>query len=89
MLVFKNSCGPNAKPDRPNAKPGTSLNTSKWNIVRVGYARVGFAYISCCLFPVPSRLVSNANTFSGGIWALHVTGRQGLFLKLTCNRIFK
>ena len=35
MLLSKNPCGPNTGPCRPNA--------SQWNIVRVGYARVGFA----------------------------------------------
>ena len=39
-------------------------------MVRVGYARVGFAlgiYISCWLFPVPSHWVAKANAISGGI----------------------
>ena len=44
MLVSKNPRAPNANPRAPN--------TSQWNIVGVGYARVGFVvamYISCCL----------------------------------------
>ena len=53
--------------------PNASTNSSQWNIVHVGYARVGFAlgmYISCCLFPVPLRWVANADAISGGIWAI-------------------
>ena len=50
---------------RPNAKPG-GPNASQWNIVSVVYARVGFALF----IPFFSRWVPNANTFSGGIWAL-------------------
>ena len=48
MLVSKKPGGPNAKPGGPNVNP----NASQWNMVRVRYARVGFAlgmYISYCL----------------------------------------
>ena len=41
-------------------------------MVRVGYARVGFAlgmYISCCLCQFHSHWVANANAISGGRWA--------------------
>ena len=50
----------------PNASP----NTNQWNIVRVGYARVGFVLamqISCCLCQFHSRCVGNENTISSGI----------------------
>ena len=42
-------------------------------MVRVGYARVGFAlgmYISCCLCQFHSHWVPNGNLVFGGIWAL-------------------
>ena len=67
-LVSKNDLGPDANHCGPNA--------SQWNMVRVGYARVGFALtafgmsISCCLSPLCSRLAPNANAIYGGIWAL-------------------
>ena len=66
MLVSKKPHGPNVNFRRPNA----SSNVSQWNIVLVGYARVGFALgmlISCglscfCLHWVP-------NAISGGVRA--------------------
>ena len=45
---------------------------SQWNMVNVGYARVGFAlgmYISCYLCQFHLRWVPNANPVFGGIWA--------------------
>ena len=54
-------------------------NASQWNMVRIVYARVGFAlgmYISSCLCRFHSRWVPKANPFLGGIWALdsHMSG---------------
>ena len=75
MLVSKKPRGPNPEPDGPNAKPhgpNASPNTSQWNIVRVGYVRVGFMlamYISGCLCLFRSRWVANANSISSGIQA--------------------
>ena len=42
MRPTRTPCAPNANPLGLNTKPG-GPNTSQWNIVRVGYARVGFA----------------------------------------------
>ena len=63
MLVSEKPRRPNANPPMqtnnaqcepimPNARP----NASQWNIVRIGYARVGFAlgmtfHVVCFLFP--------------------------------------
>ena len=54
MLVSKNHHAPNA---------------GQWNIVRIGYARFGFALgmlIPCCLSCFCSHWVLNANAVSGG-----------------------
>ena len=80
MLVLKKPCGPNtspyasnANPSGPNTKrcePNTSPDAIQWNMVRVGYARVGFVLgmsLSCCLCQFHLRWVVKANTFSGGI----------------------
>ena len=42
MSVSKKHCGPNARPGVANTRP-CGPNASQWNIVCVGYARVGFA----------------------------------------------
>ena len=71
MLVSKNPCGPNATPQREPIMPNASPNMNQWNMVGVGYVRVGFAwgmYISCCLFPVPSCWEVNANAVFNEIW---------------------
>ena len=56
-------------------KSGTlsaSPNASRWNIVRIGYFRVGIKLdmsISCCLSAVSLRWVAKANAVTDGIWA--------------------
>ena len=54
MLVSKKPCRPNVTPNLPNVTPNLSVihsvpnstpsvpNASQWNILHVGYARVGF-----------------------------------------------
>ena len=61
MLVSKKPCRPNATPQASEQCPvhvnnarcePLMPNANQWNIVRVGYTRVGFVlgmYISCCL----------------------------------------
>ena len=62
-------------PNRPNTTPkftlgpNATLNTSKWNIFRVGHVRVG--HVDFVLFVIFSwRWVANTKAVSGGIWAL-------------------
>ena len=43
MLVSKNPCGPNAKPDRPSTKPGKP-NASRWDIACIGSLDVGHVH---------------------------------------------
>ena len=53
MLVYKNQCGPNAKPDRASAKPGKSKakpgkpHASRWNVGCVGSLGVGSSHGAC------------------------------------------
>ena len=47
----------------PNVRP----NASQWNILHVGYGRVGLALF----IPFFSRSVPNANTVFSGIWTLY------------------
>ena len=71
--IFDQNANPFALgPHAPNANPNQSPNASQWNIVCVGYARVGLALsmsISCCLSCFFSPWVPNANTVSSGIQA--------------------
>ena len=78
MLVSKKPHIPNTSPNQPNASPNqpnmspTSPNVSHWNMVHIGYARVGFTlgkWVSGCLSPFCSCWVPNANAVSSGIWA--------------------
>ena len=65
MLVSKKPHGPNASHCRPKA--------NRWNVVRIEYARFGYELgmlILYCLSRFCLRLVPNANTVSGEIWAL-------------------
>ena len=75
MLVSKKPRRPNANPPQKQRKPNgpyLNPNTSRWNMVHVEHARVGFALgmsISCCLSHYRLRKVANANVVSAGIWA--------------------
>ena len=56
----------------PNMKTGGPI-ASRWNIVHIGYARVGFALFVYFFLP----WLFNANAFSGGIW-------EDFTIKLIC-----
>ena len=78
---------PNANPIGPNTNPNASL----WNMVCIGYERVGFRLgmsISCCLSHFRLHWVAKASVVSGGIWALvfqHIFQQHRTILARRCK----